>query len=194
MRFIIKGASQAFLEQQIYKKFDKYKSMTARDALSLVKKTAANGSQSDAVPAGMHLLEVLPRLLESSSRELQVEDNEQVIGVIDPDSMLEALARQLPPRYDSSIIELSCHPADYSASRLAHAVEDTDAHLVDLISVPGDEDSIHITLRVRCEDPTAAIHSLERYGYEVTGVHAHDNLVPTATLERLLSLQALINV
>lgn len=168
--------------------------MTARDALSLVKKTTANPSDPTAVPAGMHLLEVLPRLLESSARELQVEDNQQIIGVIDSDSMLEALARQLPHRYDSSIIELSCSPADYSASRLANAIEDTDAHLVDLISVPGEEDSINITLRIRCEDPTAAIHSLERYGYEVTRVHAHDNIMPTATLERLLSLQALINV
>ena len=168
--------------------------MKARDAISLTKKNAADPMKATAVDAGMHLLEVLPALLDSPVRELKVMDGNDEIGVIDSDSMLDALGRQIAARFDSSVIELTCMPADYSASRLSHAVEDTDAHLVDLLTVPGDDESLRVTLRVRCEDPTAAVHSLERYGYEVTGVYAHDNIMPTASLERLLSLQALINV
>lgn len=168
--------------------------MKARDALSLTKKTVADPDRAMAVTAGMHLLEVLPALLDSPCREVKVVENENEIGVIDSDSLLEALGRQIAPRFDSSVIELICTPADYSASRIAHAVEDTDAHLVDLLTVPGEDDCLRVTLRVRCEDPTAAVHSLERYGYEVSAVHAQENLMMTASYERIMALQALINV
>lgn len=168
--------------------------MTARDALSLTKKSVADKESALTVNAGMHLLEVLPKLFESPSRELLVCDEEREVGVIDSDSMLEALSRQISPRYDSSVIEVDCQPSDFSASLFARAVEDTDAHLVDMLTTPGEEGSLHVTLRVRCEDPTAAVHSLERYGYEVSGVHGHENVEQTAALERLLALQTLINV
>ena len=168
--------------------------MTARDALSIVKKTAINREKAIRVEPGVHLLEVLPRLLESPERELLVADATAEHGVIDSDSMLEALSRQIAARYDCSVIELECTPADFSASRLAHAVEDTDAHLVDMLTVPAGDGNLRVTLRVRCEDPTAAAHSLERYGYEVTEVFGNENVEQTASLERLLALQALINV
>lgn len=168
--------------------------MKARDAISLVKKTAESSDSAVRVDAGMHLLDVLPRLFESSSREVSVCENNQVIGVIDSDSMLEALSRQISPRYDCSIIELECPPADYSASVLARAVEDTDAHLVDMLTIPAEDGNLKVSLRIRCEDPTAASHSLERYGYTVTDVYGQENAEQTASLERLLALQALINV
>ena len=53
---------------------------------------------------------------------------------------------------------------------------------------------LNVTLRVRCEDPTATAHCLERYGYEVTGIYSHGNAGYTASLERLLALQTLMNV
>lgn len=168
--------------------------MKARDAISLIKKTPSEPTVTPTVEAGMHLLEVLPRLLESSAHELIVQEEGRVIGVIDSDSALEALSRQIASRYDCSVIEVECAPADFSASALARAVEDTDAHLVDMLSVPADGANIRITLRVRCEDPSAAAHSLERYGYAVTDVYGHENVDRIASVERLLALQALINV
>ena len=168
--------------------------MKARDAISLIKKNVTDASAALEVKGGMHLLEVLPRLFESPTRELRVYDNDIEIGIIDSDSMLEALGRVVASRYDCSVIELECTPADYSASLLARAVEDTDAHLVDLLTVPSDGGRLHVTLRVRCEDPTAAVHSLERYGYNVTDIYGHENVDLTASIDRLLALQALINV
>lgn len=167
--------------------------MKARDAVSAVRMQEQTAGMPT-VSGGMHLLEVLPRLLESPQRELAVTEEENDVGIIDQSSMLEAVGHMIAPRYDCSVIELECAPADYSASQLARAVEDSDMHLVDLLTAPGAEGRLHVTLRVRCEDPTPAVHSLERYGYEVSEVYGHEAAEPTAAIERLLALQALINV
>lgn len=101
---------------------------------------------------------------------------------------------KLIERDDCSRLTIVCAPADYSASILTHACEDAGAPVVDLLTQPADERHITVTLRVRCDDPTSAIHNLERYGYEVTGADGNrysDALVAT---ERLLELQALLNV
>lgn len=97
-------------------------------------------------------------------------------------------------RDDCSLVTLQCKPADYSASILTHACEDAGAPVVDLLTQPADETSILVTLRLRCEDPTPAVHNLERYGYEVTeakGNHYSDAMIAA---ERLLEVQMLLNV
>lgn len=168
--------------------------MTARDAVSLIRKRESDVPML-AVGDGMPLLEVLPRLLDSPTRELEVlGDSGATEGIIDQASMLEALGRMIAPRYDCSVIDVECSPSDYSASQLARAVEDADVHLVDLLSAPGEDGSLRVTLRVRCEDPSPAVHSLERYGYNVTASSGHEDVSRTAAMERLLALQALINV
>lgn len=166
--------------------------MTARDAVTICKKPDKE-LPKETVGSGVPLLEVLPRLLESPHRELTVCGEDGVEGVIDQTSLLEAMGRMIAPRYDCSVIELECTPSDYSASHIARAVEDADMHLVDLLTAPGEEGRLRVTLRVRCEDPMAAVHSLERYGYNVTESYGHES-EQTAAIERLLGLQALINV
>lgn len=169
--------------------------MTAKDAVSITRRNEA-GAALPSVGGGMHLLEVLPRLLDSPTRELTLSDGEgSPRGVIDTVSMLEALGHQIAPRYDCSVIEMECAPVDYSASHIARAVEDSDVHLVDLLTNPGPDGRLRVTLRVRCEDPTTTVHSLERYGYTVTDSYAHSETgMAAAAMERLIELQALINV
>jgi len=167
--------------------------MKARDAVSRLR-DVRGVLPPGIVDGGMHLLEVLPRLLDEPGRELGVMSDGGQEGVIDQTSMLEALGRMIAPRYDCSVIEVDCPQGDYSASHLARAVEDSDVHLVDLLTTPAEDGHLQVTLRVRCEDPTATAHSLERYGYEVTGVYSHENAGYTASVERLLALQTLMNV
>lgn len=80
------------------------------------------------------------------------------------------LDRLFPPVEESSTLLLSCRRGDYSASRIAHAVEDCDAHLLNL-NVTSDTDSldnrIAIEIRVSHRNPISVARSLERYGYEV---------------------------
>ncbi len=70
---------------------------------------------------------------------------------------------------DSSSITLAIAPVDYSASRLALAVEDSDTQLMGLsiADTAGFDGLMQVTLKVNRLDPAPAIRSLERYGYRV---------------------------
>ena len=100
----------------------------------------------------------------------------------------------IAPRDDSSLVTVECAPADYSASRISHAVEDSDAHIVDLWTVPAENGKIRVTLRVRRADPTPTVHNLERYGYEVVDTSSADYQDAEVAWERILALNALLNV
>lgn len=167
--------------------------MKAKEAISPIRRKD-NGTPMPHIEGEMPLLEVLPRLLESPNRELEVEEDGSVLGVIDQGSMLEALGRMIAPRDDSSVVTVCCTPGEYSASHLAHAVEDADVHLVDLITAPAEGGRLNVTLRVRCGDPTPVVHNLERYGYEVTESYGENNALESAAIERLLGLKALMDV
>ncbi|MDE7402795.1 MAG: hypothetical protein K2M87_05225 [Muribaculaceae bacterium] len=168
--------------------------MKARDAIAL-QRGLGESAGSERVDAGMHLLDVLPRLLDAPDRILNVDNDGEFIGVIDSDSMLEALGRQISSRGDCSVVEVECAPADYSASHLARAVEDADVHLVDMFTTPIEHGLLRVTLRVRCEDPEAVVHHLERYGYTVSDSFAHgESLLPAVALDRLLAVRKLIEL
>lgn len=82
------------------------------------------------------------------------------------------LERLFPQIEDSSTLVVTCRRGDYSASRIARAVEDADAHLLNLNVTSDSERSdnrITAELRISHRDPEAAARSLERYGYEVIG-------------------------
>lgn len=148
------------------------------------------------IEADMPLLEVLPRLLDDPQREIGVSEGDVAIGVIDQSSLLEGLGRMIAARDDCSVITVECRPEEYSASQLAHAVEDSEAHLVDLLTSPSDNGNIIVTLRVRHHDPSAAVRSLERYDFRVIDAHGAGSMSRDAEIsaERLLALQTLLNV
>ena len=167
--------------------------MTSRDVITMTPATADRKALR-AVGADMPLVDVLPRLLDTPERSLCVVDGDVSIGVIDPVSMLEGLGRMIAPRDDSSVVTVECRPEDYSASLLAHAVEDAGAHLVDLWSVPSTDGMIRVTLRVRHNDPSAAVRSLERYDFHVIDAYGAEMRDAGIAAERLLALQTLLNV
>lgn len=74
-----------------------------------------------------------------------------------------------PERPDSSRIMIGTSAADYSASRLARAVEDADAALLNLniTALHVEPWQVTVALRVSHRDPAAVCRSLERYGYHV---------------------------
>lgn len=104
--------------------------------------------------------------------------------IISPNEFIPALPaepsleRLFPPREEASRLLVSCLPSDYSASRLARAVEDADAHLLNLnVTSDGErlDNRVVAELRVSHRSPLAVARSLERYGYEVLDVE-HDAL------------------
>ena len=85
-----------------------------------------------------------------------------------------------PPVADSSRLLVGCSREDYSASRIAHAVEDCDAHLLNLnvtsFNTGYDADTYYadnskfpvvFDIRVSHRNADSIMRSLERYGYTV---------------------------
>lgn len=79
------------------------------------------------------------------------------------------LRRLMPPSDESSILRVAVDRRDYIASRLAMAVEDCDAHLLNLNVTSGSDSSsrLLVELRVNHRNPHLIVRSLERYGFEV---------------------------
>ena len=146
------------------------------------------------ISSEMSVMDVLPSLLDTHEGMLAVEDDGEIIGVIDTESLIVGMGRLIAMRDDSSEITVECHPADYSASHLAQAVEDTDTHLVDLLTVPTSNGRLEVTLRVRRQDPGPVVSSLERYGYTVTDFSAPRYSNAEVSFERLLELNRLLSV
>lgn len=87
------------------------------------------------------------------------------------------LTRMHPERSDASELTVTCPAPQYSASQIARAVEDCDAHLLNLdvtADVTADGDTI-IELRVSHRNADAVARSLARYGYTVTDIR---NAIP----------------
>lgn len=103
-------------------------------------------------------------------------------------------ARLFPLVDDTSELTLVCRRSDYSASAIARAAEDCDAHLINLNitadpSPDGNPDSIVVELRIARRDPGAVARSLARYGYDVvdTRTQYHESYDDRA-VERLREL------
>ena len=74
-----------------------------------------------------------------------------------------------PAHEGSSHLLLGCRRDDYSASRIARAVEDCDADLLNL-NVMSDDDNAYdllVDIRVNRLSGESVARSLARYGYEV---------------------------
>lgn len=94
-----------------------------------------------------------------------------------------------PAAGETSRLLVGCRREDYSASRIAHAVEDCDAHLLNLNIISmgqtdytdfSDADSetapsqVISDLRVSHRSPASVARSLERYGYTVLDMMSGD--------------------
>lgn len=104
--------------------------------------------------------------------------------------------RVFPALEESSELSVSCYRVDYSASSLARAVEDADAHLLNLNVtdevLPTGE--IVIDLRVSHRSAMAVIRSLERYGYNVVRVREDFDAADPVLSDRISQLLVQLNV
>lgn len=102
--------------------------------------------------------------------------------IVVKDEIFERPEVFFPPNEESSRLLVGCSVHDFSASRLAHAVEDCDARLLNLnvTSLSLEDAPLTVALRVSHRDPSRVARSLERYGYSVLYVD-----VPSGTDLRL---------
>lgn len=77
-----------------------------------------------------------------------------------------------PPNPDSSRILVEMGSEAFMASRIAHAVEDADARLLNMnvTSLSHDSGRLVVALRVDHRNPERVARSLERYGYNIINI------------------------
>lgn len=99
--------------------------------------------------------------------------------------------RLFPPQEEECSLTVCCIPGQFSASAIARAVEDCDAHLINL-NVTSDhtpDGELVVELRINHRNGEAVARSLERYGYRVTALSgALDGGAHTVTRERIGAL------
>ena len=102
-------------------------------------------------------------------------------------SKKEQLEAFFPPNPESSRLMIGVARGDYSATRIAHAVEDADASLLNLnvTSLGGEGSRLVVALRVDHRDPERVARSLERYGYEVTEMVGLDDPLADTARDRI---------
>lgn len=90
------------------------------------------------------------------------------------DKIFDRLDVFFPQNPESSRLLLACRTADFSASRIACAVEDCDARLLNLnvTSLTLEADELAVALRVSHRDPSRVAASLERYGYRIVSLES----------------------
>lgn len=109
-----------------------------------------------------------------------------------------------PPVAESSRLLIGCSREDYSASRIARAVEDCDAHLLNLNITArpdktgdgeGDGEAFRVPyqylvdIRVSHRNASGVKRSLERYGYDVLDIlsaeHSEDSEMMRKRIDEL---------
>lgn len=80
----------------------------------------------------------------------------------------EALVELFPPNPETSWLLLTCPRVDYSASHIARAVEDCDAHLLNLnvLAESPEPGMVAVSIRVGRRNALGVVRSLARYGYK----------------------------
>lgn len=104
----------------------------------------------------------------------------------------EIIERLFPGNEDTSELTIECGRDDYSASAIARAVEDCNAHLLNLNVTsdhPSKAGSVVVDLRVSHRNSGAVARSLERYGFLVTAVdEQHDDPLEARARQHALEL------
>lgn len=115
---------------------------------------------------------------------------------LSPTAALHREERLFPPVEESSELSVACYRTDYSASRIAHAVEDVDAHLLNLnvTSLVTDHGEVVVDLRVNRRSAASVARSLVRYGYRVVDIHDADEPISDSLSERVGELLLHINM
>ena len=146
---------------------------------------------SRAIKASAPLSMALERMASGMERVPVIDDlSEKCIGFIDRSSMLDTLARLFPQLNEFTELTITCPPRHYSASEIARAVEDADAHLLNLNVMAGTEpdSTTTVLLRVNHSRGESVAHSLARYGYETIQIAGDPGLRNDDMMDRINEL------
>ena len=162
--------------------------MTAHDILRIPPREPS-ASATPVATADASLSRLLSLMLDSPSGTVAISGREGESGIITAMQLLDACASMMPQRPESSTITLTCAPGEFLASAVARAVEDVDAHLLDMNTLPSADGLLRVVLRVSRIDPAPVVRSLERYGFTVSAAEGDFNTDHDLALSRLEELR-----
>ena len=102
-----------------------------------------------------------------------------------------------PYNPDSSRFVVLCRREDYSATRIAHAIEDVGAHVLNLNVTdqkPAGDDLLAVDVRVDRQDISSIIRSVARYDFTVFGEANASTAITEAEQQRIAELLRYIDV
>lgn len=108
----------------------------------------------------------------------------------------ERLAQLMPPQPEAAELTVRCGRGDFLASAIARAVEDCDAHLINLNVTSGrhTDGSLLVHLRINRRNPESVARSLRRYGFDVVDGDARSADIDSTVADNANYLLRLINV
>lgn len=97
---------------------------------------------------------------------------------------------------DASRFTVVCRREDYSAGRIAQAIEDCNAHVLNLnvTSLPAGEGKVAVDIRVDRKNTASIARSLARYDYIVAGEYGAEETVDEGDRERVAELLRYIDI
>ncbi|MCM1022249.1 MAG: hypothetical protein NC403_08605 [Muribaculaceae bacterium] len=102
------------------------------------------------------------------------EDVSSKVGLVTRESLLALCAGLFPQVQESTELTVVCPAGNYSASAIAHAVEDADAHLLNLNVIKGTQPNSVTTVELRVNHSRGLMvaRSLARYGYDTIAMNS----------------------
>lgn len=106
------------------------------------------------------------------------------------------MAHLFPFNPDSTRFVVTCRRSDYSAGRIARAIEDCNAHILNLNVTDQalDDDLIAVDIRVDRQDTASIARSLARYDYTVVGSTDDYSAVSDTERERVTELLRILDL
>lgn len=106
------------------------------------------------------------------------------------------LERLMPYTPDSTHFTVICRRSDYSAGTIARAIEDCNAHVLNL-NLTGDslpDDMVAVDVRVDRNNIASIVRSLARFDYSVVGEDHTADIVTDSDRERVAELLRMLDI
>ena len=155
-----------------------------------------NGADNYSIREDAHLLEALPIMVYQELSILPVvSEQEEYLGSLTRERLIDALAELCQANAAGSIIMLDLLSTDYSLVDIARIVESNHAHILCLLSRTHPKNNhLQLTLKLDLEDASAVIRSFERFNYTVSGYFMKNGVIDDLFRERVNEFIHYINI
>jgi len=120
-----------------------------------------------------HYYDLLKKAYEASSNLVAVvDDQENYLGVVTIQDVVEAFSKMSSIQMPGTIIVISMLQIDYSLVEISRIIESEDGKILSsfIESHEVEPDKIRLTIKLNVENGSGIIAALERFGYAITSV------------------------